>query len=151
MRLVDAIAAFWNTLIHGKHEPASGKSEHLVLLRALQERGRLVDFLQEDINDVSDSDLGAAVRKIHSDCRKVVQEYVQVEPVLSQEEGSSYNVPSGYDANLITVTGHIKGEPPYSAKVVHRGWKAVRMNLPEALLKRQKGAVLMASEVEVKR
>lgn len=149
MRLVDALRAFWNTLLHGKQNCLSGKSEHLVLMRAFQERGRLIDFLQENIDEASDVDLGACVRKIHSDCRKVLQEYVQVEPILASDEGAPYTVQPGYVANLVSVTGHVKGEPPYKAKVIHRGWKAVRMNLPDSLLKSQTGAVLMTAEVEV--
>ena len=46
----------------------------LRLLAALQEDGRLVDFLTEDIQGYSDEQIGAATRGIHDACRKALRE-----------------------------------------------------------------------------
>src|SRR5579883_854864 len=53
----------------------------LVLLGVLQREGRLVDFLEEDIDSYADAQVGAAVRDIHRGCRKALADHVKVEPV----------------------------------------------------------------------
>ena len=42
----------------------------LRVLAVLQRDGRLVDFLEEDIDAYADAQIGAAVRDIHRGCRK---------------------------------------------------------------------------------
>ena len=47
----------------------------VTLLAALQREGRLVDFLQENIDEYTDQMVGAAVRDIHRDCRKALDRF----------------------------------------------------------------------------
>src|SRR4051812_2683242 len=53
----------------------------LFILSMLQREGRLIDFLQEDVAAFSDSEVGAAARVVHEGCRKVVRQYLALEPV----------------------------------------------------------------------
>src|SRR5689334_9191312 len=57
----------------------------LFLLSILQREGRFLDFLQQDVAGFSDEQVGAASRVVHEGCRKVVKQYLDIEPVLKQE------------------------------------------------------------------
>src|SRR6185295_16785158 len=78
--------------------PEKVHASGLFVLSALQQEGRLVDFLQQDVASFSDDEVGAAARVIHAGCRKTLQQYVSVEPVMKQAEGENVSVPAGFDA-----------------------------------------------------
>lgn len=111
----------------------SHDSSHLRLLGLLQQSGRLIDFLKEDIKEYSNEQIGAAVRKIHEDCSKTLEEVVTVRPLMDEPEGAVVKLPAGYDSASIKVTGKVKGEPPYEVIVVHKGWKAHKRSLPKKI------------------
>src|SRR5690242_11018654 len=56
-------------VVDGKAELRRGAVQ---LLALLQREGRLLDFLQENIDGYSDDQIGAAVRDIHRGCKKVL-------------------------------------------------------------------------------
>ncbi|CRX37983.1 DUF2760 domain-containing protein [Estrella lausannensis] len=123
-----------------KDESKPGSLEMLALL---QQKGRLVDFLQEEIVSYPDADIGSCVRKIHEDCRKTLEEAVAIRPVLQEKEGSSYTVPQGYDARAIKVVGNAAGHPPFQGIVRHSGWKATKAGVDGL-------AVIYPAEIEVR-
>jgi hypothetical protein len=122
---------------------------HLRLLHYLQQASRLVDFLKEDIGAFSDAQVGAAVRKIHQDCAQAIEELVTVRPLRDEQEGSMIQVPKGYNPAEIKVVGKIKGEPPFTGILVHRGWKAQKRSLPKKTGE-QTPEVICPAEVEIK-
>ena len=83
------------------------------VLSILQRQGRLLDFLQEDIQSFDDAQIGAAVRGVHEGCRKALAEHVTLKPVMDQPEGSTVTVEPGFDAHAIQLTGHVAGDPPF--------------------------------------
>jgi hypothetical protein len=120
----------------------------LFVLSMLQREGRFIDFLQEDIAAFSDAEVGAAARVVHEGCRKVVREYLSLEPVLRDPEGAAITVPNGFDAQRIRLTGNVAGQPPFRGALRHHGWMttSVRLpNVPEALDPR----VIAPAEVEL--
>ena len=52
-------------------EGRSSPEAAVQMLAALQREGRLVDFLQEDLSSYEDSQIGAAVRNIHTGCKRL--------------------------------------------------------------------------------
>ena len=131
-------------------EPASEKAHAsgLFLLSMLQREGRFIDFLQEDIAEFSDAQIGGAARVVHQGCRKVVREYLSLEPVLRDPEGTSVTVPNGFDAQRIRLTGNVAGQPPFRGALRHHGWMTTSVrfpNVPEALDPR----VIAPAEVEL--
>ncbi len=124
-------------------------SSHLRLLSILQHSGRLVDFLKEDISKFSDAQVGAAVRKIHQDCGKSLEDLVTLRPIMEENEGSKIKVPQGYDSNNIKVVGNVKGEPPYIGVLVHKGWKAHKKSIPKITGEHQ-SEVICPAEIEVR-
>ena len=128
-------------LVPDTHGPAQ-------LLALLQQDGRLVDFLNEEIEGFDDDQIGAAVREIHSKCRKVLRKYVTIEPVRPEKEGETVSLGAGYDASAIRVTGQVRDKAPMFGTLRHRGWRAVKVELPA----RPSGAdatIIMPAEVEV--
>jgi hypothetical protein len=111
-------------------KPEATHAPGLFLLSMLQREGRFVDFLQEDVAGYSDEQVGAAARVVHEGCRKVVRQYLNIEPVLAQEEGATVDVPAGFDANRIRLTGNVAGAPPFKGALKHHGWAAKDVKLP---------------------
>jgi hypothetical protein len=101
-----------------------------MLLSMLQREGRLLDFLQENVASFSDADVGAAARIIHEGCRKVVQQYLALKPVLPDSEGARVTVPAGFDAQRTRLTGNVAGQPPYTGTLKHHGWVTTEVKFP---------------------
>ncbi len=117
-------------------------------LSILQNKGRLIDFLQEDIAGYADAQIGAAVRHIHQDCRKTLEEYFTFVPVMLENEGETVVVPQGFDPSEIRLTGRITGSPPFEGILQHSGYKVTRIDLP-AQPPGQKHTVIAPAEVEI--
>jgi hypothetical protein len=114
--------------------PASqADAEILSFLAMLQARGRLVDFLMDDINAHDDAQVGAAARVVHAGCKAVLQEHFRVCPVREESEGSIVQVAAGYAADEYRLLGRISGPAPFSGVLVHHGWKTDAVNLPRVL------------------
>lgn len=135
----------------GMAQPDSAPPQHrlyLHLLSALQQDGRLLDFLYEDLADYDDAQVGAAVRNIHENCRRVVDRYVAPEAVVAEEEGATMVIPSGFDATQFKLTGAVKGPPPFTGVVQHRGWRMGKKELP-VLLAETDAKIIMPAEIEI--
>lgn len=175
-RLALAFAAFWRAvtdpdfaamvdrLLRG--EPSEPKAEAvtpvseppllrgattdsaLQLLGLLQQEGRLVDFLQEDVSAYSDADIGGAARVVHEGCRKTLLEHLRIEPVRQEDEGGRITLAEGFDASAIRLTGNVVGRPPFSGTLTHRGWRVSGVNLPK-LTEGHAVQVLAPAEVEL--
>jgi len=107
--------------------------EIVYFLAMLQEKGRLVDFLMDDINAYGDAQVGAAARVVHAGCKRVLEEHFSINPVRTEQEGSRVQVPAGYSADEYRLVGKISGSAPFSGVLVHRGWKTDMVNLPQLL------------------
>lgn len=120
----------------------------LQLLGLLQQEGRLLDFLQEDVGAYTDADIGAAARVVHEGCGKVLREYLEIEPISDREEGVQMTLDAGFDAAAIRLTGNVVGRPPFTGTLVHRGWRATGVKLPK-LANGHDARVLAPAEVEL--
>ena len=118
------------------------------LLALLQREGRLVDFLREDIGAYDDTQVGAAVRTIHASCRKVLTEYLNIEPVLDGTEGDTVAVPEDFDPSAVRLTGNVSGVAPFRGELRHAGWEAVSVTLPEQPTG-QNPQIIAPAEVEI--
>lgn len=102
----------------------------LFVLSTLQQEGRLIDFLQQDVAAFSDEEVGAAARVVHSGCRKAVERLATMQPVLKDQEGAAVTVPAGFDAGRIRLTGNVAGQPPFKGTLKHHGWAASELKFP---------------------
>lgn len=119
----------------------------LQILGILQRDSRLIDFLMEDISAYSDDQVGAAVRELHSQCRDSVTRYVTLQPVIDSVEGTFTQAPSK-DPTVVKFIGNVPATPPSGGILRHKGWRAVKVDLP-ALGAKQDAAVLAPAEIEV--
>lgn len=129
--------------------PEPDETPAIQLLAILQRKGRLVDFLQEDLSAYADDQIGAAVRTIHEGCKQALDETMTLEPVMSEAEGSTVTIPAGFDATTVRLTGNVSGEPPFRGTVQHRGWRIASIDLPTRTKADAGALVVAAAEVEV--
>ena len=95
----------------------------LQLLALLQQEGRFMDFLEENVTAYSDAEIGGAARVVHEGCHKVIRDHFQIEPVRSETEGTRLTLPVGFDAAAVRLTGNVVGQPPFVGALMHRGWR----------------------------
>jgi hypothetical protein len=120
----------------------------LLLLGLLQKEGRLLDFLRQDVRDFSDQEVGAAARVVHQGCRRALDEVLTIAPVRSEPEGGRVTLEPGFDPAAVHLTGQLVGEPPFRGTLVHSGWRATAVRLPQVASGRDL-SILAAAEVEL--
>ncbi|TVR99688.1 MAG: DUF2760 domain-containing protein [Rhodospirillales bacterium] len=112
---------------------ATHEADVVTLLALLQEKGRLVDFLMDDVAPYTDAQVGAAARVVHQGCKAVLKEHFAIRPVREEPEGSAVTVEADHPADQYRLVGTIKGAAPFTGRLVHRGWKADAVKLPRVL------------------
>ncbi len=120
----------------------------LLLLGLFQKEARLVDFLQQDVGDYSDQQVGAAARVVHQGLRRVLDEHLTIAPVRTEPEGGRVTLQAGFDPAAVHITGQLVGNPPFRGTLVHGGWRATDLHLPKVASGRDL-SILAAAEVEL--
>ncbi len=120
----------------------------LALLALFQREGRLIDFLREPLDGYEDTDIGAAVRDVHRGCKKVVDDCVHWEALMPGQEDESVTVQVGFDPHEVRLVGDVRGEPPFTGILRHRGLRAAKVNFP-TLTAGIDRTVVAPAEVEV--
>ncbi|MFO0754304.1 MAG: DUF2760 domain-containing protein [Thermodesulfovibrionales bacterium] len=118
------------------------------MLALFQKKGRLIDFLREDLSGYDDSQVGRAVRDIHKECRAALDNHMTLGPVMNEAEGEQVTIPAGFDPSAIRLTGSVVGDPPFRGIVRHSGWRVARTSMPP-LPKSQDPGIVEPAEVEV--
>lgn len=155
-RLLLALRAFWKTLTDpefaSRVEPLFSRAPtgpDLRVLAVLQRDGRLIDFLQEDIDAYTDGQIGAAVRDIHRGCRKSLHDYLTIEPIIDAAEEQRVTVPSDFDPAAVRLVGNVNGSPPFHGVLKHHGWRVKSVQLPVLPAARDDSSILSPAEVEL--
>lgn len=120
----------------------------MALLTLLQKEARFLDFVQENIDGIDDTRMGAVSRLVHKDLARTFKQYVKLEPVLDSIEGEQIEVPVGYDTSEIRLSGNVDKEPPVNGILRHKGWLVSHLNLPKKAASGNQ-AVLIPAEVEI--
>ncbi|MDR0965191.1 MAG: DUF2760 domain-containing protein [Myxococcales bacterium] len=103
----------------------------LHLLAIFQREGRLIDFLQEDIGGFADAEIGVAARAVHAGCKKALDTYLPLAPVMVEAEGSEVVIGADCPRDRVTLTGNLTGVAPFRGQLCHRGWQVTQTRLPE--------------------
>lgn len=151
-----AFQAFWRTLTDPEFaqrmeplfRPATTGPD-LRVLAVLQRDGRLIDFLEEEIDSYTDGQVGAAVRDIHRGCRKALHDYLSIEPVMNAAEEDRVTVAADFDPSAIRLIGNVHGSPPFQGVLKHHGWRARAVQLPALPASKDDTSVLSPAEVEI--
>ena len=120
----------------------------LQLLGLLQQEGRFIDFLQEDVTAYGDADVGAAARVVHEGCSKALKDHFSIAPVRDESEGSRITLSAGFDAAAVRLTGKVAGQAPYTGNLNHRGWRVTQTRLPQVAAGHDL-SILAPAEVEL--
>jgi len=121
-------------------------------LGRLQDKGRFIDFVMDDITPYSNEQIGAAARVVHQGCREVIGAMFDIQPVHGGAEREQLTLSGDFDVHAYRLVGNVPEQPPYSGVVLHRGWKTDRIKLPKLAdeAKRAVGREIIApAEVEV--
>jgi len=147
-RLAIALRALWRVVVdprfasavaalrpggHPNEPPTLRRAEPnaaLQLLALLQQDGRFIDFLQEDVTTYSDAEVGAAARVVHTGCREALDRHFSMAPVRPESEGARITLQSGFDPGAVRLTGRVLGDPPFTGELTHRGWRITEIRLP---------------------
>ncbi len=127
-------------------------AEVVNLLALLQEHGRLVDFLMDDITPYQDAQVGAAARVVHQGCASILREYFQIAPIMAGQEGSQVEIKPDYDPARLRLVGKVQGEAPYRGTLLHHGWIVQNISLPRVVKSGEsleKHRVIAPAEVEL--
>src|SRR5262245_9220688 len=87
----------------------AARSEAITLLAALQREARFVDLVKQPLGHFSDEQIGSAARGVLTGCATVMDRFFGIQPVAGQEEGTTYEVPKGYDPTQFKLAGHVEG------------------------------------------
>jgi len=107
---------------------APTRSEALTLLAMLQREARLVDLIQEPLEQYSDAQVGAAARPCLTQCRSTLARAFELQPVINQTEGTSVDLPEVASPLRFQWVGDATVEQK-RGRLVHPGWQAGRCEL----------------------
>lgn len=119
------------------------------MLAALQREARLVDLVKQPLEVFSDDQIGAAARNVLKDCATVLDRFFGLQAVIDQEEGTSLNVPKGYDPGRYTLAGAVQGNGPFHGRLAHQGWQATAVKLPSWTGSKDAALIIAPAEVEI--
>lgn len=155
-RFLLALRSFWRILTDpefaSRVEPLFSRAPtgpDLRVLAVLQRDGRLIDFLEEELDGYADAQIGAAVRDIHRGCRKSLHDYLTIEPIIDAAEEQKVTVPADFDPAAIRLVGNVNGSPPFHGVLKHHGWRVRSVQLPVLPVTRDDTSVLSPAEVEI--
>ncbi len=140
-----------NKRLSAKPAPLAGGrgiAETIHFVSILQQRGRFIDFIMQDIAPFSNEEVGAVARFVHQGCRAVMAEHFSIEPLVTDEEGSELR----YEVEPRGERVRFQGAPtsfPLKGVVLHRGWQTTRAALPVVTVDLQPPYILAPTEVEV--
>ncbi|QEG38618.1 DUF2760 domain-containing protein [Roseimaritima ulvae] len=104
------------------------RSDAIALLATLQREARLVDLIQEKLDSFSDAQVGAAARSCLQQSAATLDRIVGLKPMVEGSEGQSITVPEDASAAAYQWIGEGSGN---QGQLVHHGWHATRLDLPE--------------------
>ena len=130
-------------------EPGIPEAVVASFVSTLQREGRLVDFLEEDLEPYDDAQVGAAAREVHRSLRTVFSDMFRLGPVIDAEEGAEVEVDEDYNPKEIRLLGSLKGPFPKKGILRHPGWRILEMRLPKWTLD-PRDRIVAQAEVEVR-
>lgn len=103
----------------------------ITLLATLQRDARLIDLIHEDLDQYQDAQVGAAARPCLKQCRQSLERVLKVTKLVDASESDSVSIPPGSSATRYRWIGEAAAEEGGSAKLIHPGWQAASIELPQ--------------------
>jgi len=130
------------------HKSTDGEAEAVQLLVLLQEKGRLIDFLMDDVTDHPNEQVGAAARILHSGCRSVLDEFIELETIQNEQEGSMIKLSANFTPSDYLLSGDLTNASKGKGKLLHHGWRIKKLKLPR-LSRQESGRWPALSQAQV--
>jgi hypothetical protein len=105
------------------------RSDAVALLALLQREARLVDLVQEPLDQFSDAQVGAAARPCLKQCQQSLERVFQLKPLVASEEGARVEIPA--DASPLRYQWVGESAAQNAGQLVHHGWVAEKCELPQ--------------------
>ncbi len=149
--------------IKGRFEPALDQTDEALeltgldrerggsakqLLSILQKKGRLLDFLSQNLDHYSNDQVANVARVVHDQCKKALYSYCEIKPIYSDKENSEITIEENYDKYSVDLIGNVNQQKKMTGKLIHQGWKVEKITLPNVALETNLD-ILQPAEVEV--
>jgi len=131
-------------------KPASGRSEAISLLSALQREARFLDLVNESLDGYSDAQIGGAARDVIRDTGAVIERMFALQPMTPAQDGESLETPAKFDPAEYRLTGNVTGDAPFKGTLAHHGWKATKCDVPKYSGSESSAQVVAPIELEIK-
>ncbi|MDO4551489.1 MAG: DUF2760 domain-containing protein [Planctomycetia bacterium] len=126
------------------------RHEALTLLAAFQREARFLDFLQEDLSEYDDAQVGAAARNVHRMCRDVVNRMFAPAALFATVEGEKISLPEKINPAIYNLTGNVSSTAiPSHGVLIHHGWRVTKCDVPQWSGTEEEAEILAPAEVEV--
>ena len=132
-----------------KPTPAPTRSDAITLLSSLQREARLLDIVNESLDQYSDEQVGAAARDVLKDTGRVFERMFGLTPMTDKEDGAQLETPTKFDPSEYRLTGNVSGKAPFTGTVAHHGWKATKCDVPKWSGDASAGLVIAPVELEL--
>ncbi|MCO8121665.1 DUF2760 domain-containing protein [Stieleria sp. TO1_6] len=106
---------------------APDRESAITLLATLQREARLVDLIQENLEQYTDAQVGAAARPCLQQCAGVLDRVLGLKPLVEATEGQPVEVGDNPSPTRYQWIGEATAS---SGKLVHHGWQASEVKLP---------------------
>ena len=123
------------------------RSEALTLLATLQREARLIDLIQEPLDQYTDAQVGAAARPCLTQCRSTIARIFELRPLVAQSEGQSVEVPESASPLRYQWVGDA-GAATRSGTLVHAGWQANRCEIAQWTGSADDAKVIAPAQIE---
>jgi hypothetical protein len=123
------------------------RNDAITLLATLQRESRLIDLIQEPLDQYSDAQVGAAARPCLTQCRGAIARIFELRPLLDQSEGQTVAVPESASPLRYQWVGDPRPAAS-SGKLVHPGWEATRCEIAQWTGSAEDANVVAPAQVE---
>ncbi|TWT65389.1 DUF2760 domain-containing protein [Allorhodopirellula solitaria] len=112
-------------------KPAPAQNPAITLLATLQRDARLIDLIYEDLDQYQDAQVGAAARPCLKQCRQSLDRILKIDKLVASNESEAITVPADASVARYRWIGESPASDGGTAKLVHPGWQATEMQLPQ--------------------
>ncbi|TWU19129.1 DUF2760 domain-containing protein [Allorhodopirellula heiligendammensis] len=110
---------------------APAQNPAITLLATLQRDARLIDLIYENLDQYQDAQVGAAARPCLKQCRQSLDRILKIEKLVPANESESVEVPPNASVARFRWIGESSASAAATAKLVHPGWQAAAIQLPQ--------------------
>jgi hypothetical protein len=103
------------------------RSEAITLLALLQRRAGLVDLIYEDLDELTDDQIGRMARDVLDQAHRCLEECLELTTLVEQIEGELIDIPDSASPNRWNMVGDSSSS---AGRVIHPGWIANKLQLP---------------------